>query len=127
MHLSENKFVRTASGVWKLDDSKVDGATTNRTPSGTTPVRGTPTASASQPPAQRLTPARGFPAAPQDRGTALYELAKADLTRGNLVSAETNLRLALTFSPNNAEVAAALKRVMEERDKARKAQGPSIR
>jgi Flp pilus assembly protein TadD len=74
-----------------------------------------------------MTPSRGLPAAPKDRATSLAELARADAAKGNLASAETNYRLALSFSPGNKELAAELKGVVEAREKTRKASSPMIR
>lgn len=57
----------------------------------------------------------------------MAELARTDLAKGNLVSAETNFRLALTFSPGDQSLQVELRGVVEMRDRARKASGPQIR
>jgi Flp pilus assembly protein TadD len=56
----------------------------------------------------------------------MVELARADLAKGNLGSAETNLRLALSFAPGNAEIQAELRRIADGREAARRAKGPDV-
>jgi Flp pilus assembly protein TadD len=89
--MAHNGYVRTSSGVWKVDD---DAAPASR---------------------------------PPGRSSALAEQARAELARGNLSSAETSFRLALTFSPGNTELLLELQRVVEARSAARKAAGLAIR
>jgi Flp pilus assembly protein TadD len=57
----------------------------------------------------------------------LLEQARADVARGNLVSAETSLRLALTFSPDDPQAAAELRAVLDLRDRARREAGLRVR
>lgn len=95
--MSENsRYVRSSSGLWKLSEAtgRPEPATTTR--------------------------ARGPAAAPKDRASSFAALARADLAKGNLVSAETNLRLALTFAPNDLHARGELKRVVEARDAERR-------
>lgn len=96
----ENKTFTTSSGVWRLDDTLRPAA------------RGRPAVTA--------TPSRGLPAAPRDRATVLLELARADVAKGNLISAETNYRLALTFMPANPKIQAELKAVIDKREDQRR-------
>jgi hypothetical protein len=118
--MTENKYVRASSGVWKLDDSN------SLTPTRAAPEKAVPPP-ASTPSGLNRTPSRGLPADPKGRGQALAEQAKRDRAAGNLASAETNLRLALTFDPGDPVLAAALESVVEERTRARRAAGPKVR
>ena len=104
------KMIRTSSGVWKLDTSAEAPAAAPTTPRTAVPV----------------TPSRGLASAGKDRATVMVELARADIAKGNLGSAETNLRLALSFSPGNAEIQAELRRIADEREAARRAKGPDV-
>jgi hypothetical protein len=54
----------------------------------------------------------------------LAEQARADLAKGQLVSAEVNLRLALTFAPADAGLARELRAVVEAKEQARRAKPP---
>jgi Flp pilus assembly protein TadD len=105
-----DKMVRTASGVWKVDTSPPEP----------------PKAAAPSAPRATGTPSRGLPSAQKDRATVMVDLARADLAKGNLGSAETNLRLALSFSPGNAEIEAELRHLAESREAARRAKGPDV-
>jgi hypothetical protein len=67
-----------------------------------------------KPPVPR-TPGRGLPAAPKERGLVLLELARADVARDNLISAETNYRLALSSLPNDQQIQQELKIVVAKR------------
>jgi hypothetical protein len=51
----------------------------------------------------------------------LAEQARADLLKEQWASAETNLRLALTFTPADAQLTAELKAVVEVREQQRRA------
>lgn len=62
------------------------------------------------------TPAGGLPAASHDRVKMMLKTATEDELRGNLQSAETNLRLALAFAPADAQVKQALERVLSARE-----------
>jgi hypothetical protein len=104
------KLIRTASGVWKVDPSSVD-VVKPPAPSSPSGLR---------------TPSRGLPSAPKDRASLMVDLARADIAKGNLTSAETNLRLALTFAPGNRVVEAELKRIADVREAERRAKGPNL-
>jgi Flp pilus assembly protein TadD len=103
------KLIRTASGVWTVDPTSVEA----KPPSPSSP-------------SGLRTPSRGLPPAPKDRASLMVELARADIAKGNLSSAETNLRLALTFAPGNREVEAELKRIADTREAERRAKGPNL-
>ena len=62
------------------------------------------------------TPAAGTRAFGGDRTAALLKAATDDEARGQLQSAETNLRLALAFAPNDASLRQALERVVSLRE-----------
>lgn len=62
------------------------------------------------------TPARGLPAAGSDRVKVMLKAAMDDELRGNLQSAETNLRLALAFAPADAQVKQSLERIITARE-----------
>lgn len=49
----------------------------------------------------------------------LIDAAKRAVSSGNLQAAETNLRLALSFSPNDRVITAELERVLAERERVR--------
>ena len=87
------RYTRSSSGLWKPNEPTAE------------PVSA---------------PARGAAATPKGRATAFAELARADLAKGNLSSAETNLRLAVTFAPNDLHLRSELKRVVDARDAARR-------
>lgn len=62
------------------------------------------------------TPAGGLPASGNDRVKVMLKAATEDELRGNLQSAETNLRLALAFAPGDAQVKQALERILTARE-----------
>jgi hypothetical protein len=71
------------------------------------------------------TPARGLTAA-GGRADVFAALARADVQKGNLVSAETNYRLALAMTRDPA-LEAELAALVERRDADRKTKGPQVR
>jgi hypothetical protein len=103
------KYIRTGSGTWK-------------------PVEPTPSPPRASSPSGVVprTPSRGLPQDPAQRAKVLAEQARADLAKGQLSSAETNLRLALTFTPADAGLARELRAVVEAKDQARRAKPPSL-
>ncbi len=104
-------FVRTASGVWKLEEAQ--------------PARPAPPVSSQPSGLRRTTPARGLPQEPAERARVLAAQARAELAKGNHAAAETSYRLALTFAPNDAQLGQELKAVAAARDRARReAQAP---
>lgn len=62
------------------------------------------------------TPAGGLPAAGADRVKVMLKAAAEDELRGNLQSAETNLRLALAFAPSDPQVKQSLERILAARE-----------
>lgn len=62
------------------------------------------------------TPAGGLPAASSDRVKMMLKKAMEDELRGNLQSAETNVRLALAFAPADPQVKQALDRIVAARE-----------
>jgi len=62
------------------------------------------------------TPAGGLPAAGSDRVKMMLKAATEDELRGNLQSAETNLRLAQAFAPTDPQVKQALERIVSARE-----------
>jgi hypothetical protein len=62
------------------------------------------------------TPAGGLPAASNDRVKMMLKTAADDELRGNLQSAETNLRLAQAFAPTDPLVKQALERIVNARE-----------
>lgn len=62
------------------------------------------------------TPAGGLPASGSDRVKMMLKAATEDELRGNLQSAETNLRLAQAFAPADAQVKQVLERVLAARE-----------
>ncbi|MDP1922229.1 MAG: hypothetical protein Q8L14_38680 [Myxococcales bacterium] len=62
------------------------------------------------------TPAGGLPASGSDRVKVMLKAASEDELRGNLQSAETNLRLALAFAPSEPLVKQSLERVLTARE-----------
>ncbi len=65
-----------------------------------------------------------MPSGANDRLALLTKAATEDETRGLLQSAETNLRLALCFVPEDAKTKASLERVVAARERARRAGKP---
>lgn len=62
------------------------------------------------------TPAGGLPLVGTDRVKVMLKAAIEDELRGNLQSAETNLRLALAFAPADAQVKQSLERILAARE-----------
>lgn len=67
-----------------------------------------------------MTPASGTRALGTDRAQSLLKAAMEDEARGQLQSAETNLRLATVFAPGDRTIAQSLARVLELREAQRK-------
>lgn len=90
-----DRYIRSSSGLWTLNEP-------------------------SRPPASGGPHARGLPVTPRERADSLAELGRADLAKGNLVGAETNFRLAVTYAPYDPHLKAELKHAVEAREVARK-------
>jgi hypothetical protein len=67
-----------------------------------------------------MTPASGSRGLGTDRVQSLLKAALEDEAKGQLQSAETNLRLATAFAPNDRTIAQSLSRVLELREAQRK-------
>jgi hypothetical protein len=105
-------YIRSGSGVWKLAESV---SSPSRTP-----------VPSSTPSGVSRTPSRGLPQDPAQRAKMLAEQARVDLAKGQLSSAETNLRLALTFAPADAGLARELRAVVEAKELVRRAKPPTL-
>lgn len=121
---------RSPSGLWRIfspsPSSSKPSSPANKPPSGSYP-------SAPRPPSGSYAPVggaytgssssitRGLPPEPKGKAEMLLQQAMVNCEHGAWASAETNLRLALTFDPSDAVVKRKLDEVIATRDAERRA------
>lgn len=117
---------RSPSGLWRLFAPAVSSPSSSSSPrpsapSGSGSGRHPAVPASSGSGLHRATqPSRGLPSEPKGKAQMLLELAEGHCTKGEWNTAESHLRLALTFDPRDAVVQRRLKEVVDARDQQRR-------